>query len=66
MIDDNIPVVVKTYNGPEGPLVLFNEYFCYRLAILLDIPMPISGICLYANNQKYLSIEACEFIIYPF
>lgn len=46
MTDDNTPVVIKTYNGPEGPLVLFNEYFCYRLAILLDIPMPISGICL--------------------
>ena len=46
MTDDNTPVVVKTYNGPEGSLVLFNEYFCYRLAILLDIPMPISGICI--------------------
>lgn len=44
--DDNTPVVVKTYNGPEGLLVLFNEYLCYRLAILIDIPMPKSGICL--------------------
>ena len=43
--DDNTLVVIKTFNGPEGTLVLFNEYFCYRLAILLDIPMPISGIC---------------------
>lgn len=45
MTDDNTPVIIKTYNGPEGSLVLFNEYFCYRLAILLDIPMPVSGIC---------------------
>lgn len=45
MTYDNTPVVIKTFNGPEGTLILFNEYFCYRLAILLDIPMPISGIC---------------------
>ena len=38
--DANTPVIVKTYNGPEGSLVLFNEYLCYKLAILLDIPMP--------------------------
>ena len=49
-IDGNILVIVKTYNGPEGTLVLFNEYFCYRLAILLDIPMPISGVCLIDQN----------------
>ena len=45
MTDDNTPVIVKTFNGPEGLLVLFNEYFSYRLAILLDIPMPVSGVC---------------------
>ena len=50
MTDGNIPVVIKTYNGPEGSLVLFNEYFCYRLAILLDIPMPSSGICVIDQN----------------
>jgi hypothetical protein len=52
MTDDNTPVVVKTYNGPEGLLVLFNEYFCYRLAIMLDIQMPISGVCLVDHNTK--------------
>ena len=46
MTDDTIPVVVKTNNCPEGNLILFNEYFCYRLAILLDIKMPASGICM--------------------
>ncbi len=50
--DDNIPVIVKTFNGPEGSLVLFNEYFCYRLAILLNIPMPISGVCLIDKNTE--------------
>ena len=48
--DDNTQVIVKTFHGPEGSLVLFNEYFCYRLAILLDIPMPKSGICLIDEN----------------
>lgn len=50
--DDNTPVIVKTFNGPEGSLVLFNEYFCYRLAILLNIPMPISGVCLIDKNTE--------------
>lgn len=39
-------------NGPEGNLVLFNEYLCYRLAILLDIPMPRSGICVFDNTTE--------------
>lgn len=50
--DDNTIVVVKTLNGPEGSLVLFNEYFCYRLAILLNIPMPTSGICLIDEDTE--------------
>lgn len=45
-LEDGTQVVVKLYNGPEGNLVLFNEYLCYRLAILLDIPMPRSGVCI--------------------
>lgn len=52
LTDDNTPVVVKVFNGPEGNLVLFNEYICYRLAVLLGIPMPISGICLIDNNTQ--------------
>lgn len=52
MTDENIPVVIKTFNGPEGPLVLFNELFCYRLAIMLDIKMPISGICLIDQGTE--------------
>ena len=46
MTDNNTSVIVKTINGPEGSLVLFNEYFCYRLATRLNIPMPASGVCL--------------------
>lgn len=65
--DDNIPVIVKTNNGPEGPLVLFNEYFCYRLAILLSLPMPKSGICLIdANTNIYNDCIAVEQYGYGF
>lgn len=54
MTDDNNQVVVKTCNGPEGNLVLFNELFCYKLAVLLDIKMPLSGVCLIdANTTIY-------------
>lgn len=43
--DDNTSMVIKVFNGVEGNLVLFNEYFCYRLAILLGMEMPKSGVC---------------------
>ncbi|RRK30528.1 hypothetical protein EBB54_03375 [Schaedlerella arabinosiphila] len=36
ILDDGSQVVVKLSRGPEGNLVLFNEYVCYRLAILID------------------------------
>lgn len=47
ILDDGTQVITKLMNGPEGNLVLFNEYLCYRLAILLDIPMPHAGICIF-------------------
>lgn len=52
ILDDGTQVVTKLYNGPEGNLVLFNEYLCYRLAILLDIPMPRSGICILDSSSE--------------
>lgn len=50
LTDENTIVVIKTLNGAEGNLVLFNEFFCYRLALLIGLPMPISGICLVDGN----------------
>ena len=50
--DENVLVIIKTFNGPEGQLVLFNELFCYRLAILLGLPMPPSGVCLVDKNTE--------------
>lgn len=52
ILDDDTQVVVKLYNGPEGNLVLFNEYLCYRMAILLDIPMPKSGVCILDESSE--------------
>ena len=52
ILEDGTQVVTKLMNGPEGNLVLFNEYLCYRLAILLDIPMPRSGICVLDEQTE--------------
>lgn len=52
LLDDGTQVVVKLSHGPEGNLVLFNEYVCYRMAILVDIPMPYSGICIMDENTE--------------
>lgn len=52
VLDDGTQIVVKLSHGPEGNLVLFNEYICYRLAILIDIPMPHSGICIMDKNTE--------------
>lgn len=52
LLSDGTQAIVKLSNGPEGNLVLFNEYLSYRLAILLDIPMPISGICVMDETTE--------------
>ncbi len=51
-MDDDTLVVVKTFNGPEGSLVLFNELFCYKLALLIDLNMPNSGVCVIDDNTE--------------
>lgn len=57
ILEDGTQVVTKLYNGPEGNLVLFNEYLCYRLAILLDIPMPRSGVCILDSSSEIQDAE---------
>ncbi len=52
ILEDGTQVITKLFNGPEGNLVLFNEYLCYRLAILLDIPMPRAGVCILDNTSE--------------
>lgn len=56
-LDDGTQVIVKLSNGPEGNLVLFNEYLCYRIALLLDIPMPVSGVCIMDENTEIPNSE---------
>lgn len=52
ILENGMQVVTKLYNGPEGNLVLFNEYLCYQLAVLLDIPMPRSGVCILDSSSE--------------
>lgn len=44
LLDNGTECIVKLNNNIQGNLILFNEYLCYRLALLLEIEMPISGI----------------------
>lgn len=57
ILDDGSQIVVKLSHGSEGNLVLFNEYVCYRLAILIDIPMPYCGICVMDENTEVFANE---------
>lgn len=54
ILNDGSQSVVKLSHGPEGNLVLFNEYICYRMALLLDIPMPYCGIGIMDENTEIL------------
>lgn len=45
-LDDNTYVIAKLYNNCEGNLILFNEYLSYSLAVQIELPIPVSGICL--------------------
>lgn len=61
ILDNGMQVITKLFNGPEGNLVLFNEYLCYRLAILLDIPMPKSGVCVLDEFSEIQDLEIANF-----
>ena len=66
LLDDGTQVIVKLSNGPEGNLVLMNEYLCYRMAILLDIPMPKSGICIMDKNTEIIDINIASSVNYGY
>lgn len=51
-LEDKTSVVLKEFNGNEGNLIIFNEYVCYRLALLVDLPMPKSGFCILDDSIK--------------
>lgn len=46
ILDNGVRAVVKVFNNEQGNLTLVNEYICYKLAKVLGIPMPLSGVCL--------------------
>lgn len=50
ILENDILAIVKLYNNPQGNLTLVNEYICYRLSNLLELPMPESGICIADAN----------------
>lgn len=68
ILDDGTQVVVKLSHGPEGNLVLFNKYVCYRLAMLTGLPMPHCGICAMDGNTEVFdsSIASCNNYGYAF
>lgn len=61
ILEDGTQVITKLLNGPEGNLVLFNEWLCYRLAVILEIPMPKSGICIFDEMTEVQSEELADF-----
>lgn len=50
--------VVKTLNNLQSNIVLVNELVSYKIALLLGLPVPESGICLIDENTE--GIEKLE------
>lgn len=50
MLSDDTRAVVKVFNNIQGNLTLVNEFICYQLAVLLQLPMPVSGLCVCDSN----------------
>lgn len=57
ILDDGSQSIVKLLNGPEGNLVLFNEFICYRMALLVGMPMPRCGIGLMDENTELHNLD---------
>lgn len=43
--------VVKNKENPDGPRTLVNEYFCYKFAKLLNIPIPEAALLRITKNE---------------
>lgn len=67
-MNDNTNVILKYYRKDIGKLVLFNEYFCYKLAECVGLPMPQSGICIInektIDNNHVLCPESYGYAFY--
>lgn len=52
ILDDDTTVILKYFRRDVGKLVLFNEYFCYKLAKAINLPMPKSGVCIIDDKTR--------------
>lgn len=68
LLVDNTNVILKYFREDIGKLVLFNEYFAYRLAEAIGLPMPQSGICIInektIDNNHVLRPESYGYAFY--
>ena len=68
LLIDDTNVILKYYREDIGKLVLFNEYFCYRLAKEIVLPMPQSGVCIIndktVDNNNILKPESYGYAFY--
>lgn len=53
IIDSSIHAVIKVNNNCQGNLVLFNEYVCFKLCELLNIPIPDAGVGMIDGDTQY-------------
>lgn len=60
MLDNDVRAVIKVFNNVQGNLTLVNEYVCYQLALALNIPMPLSGICLCDDKTIDAQNDLCD------
>lgn len=49
---NNEQAIIKTFNNEESNRVLINELVCYKIAKVLDLPIPDGGICLIDNRTQ--------------
>lgn len=59
ILDNDVRAVAKIFNNVQGNLTLVNEYICYRLAEIINLPMPVSGICICDSSTMDLNNIIC-------
>lgn len=60
ILDNGERAVVKVFNNEQGNLTLVNEYICYKLAKILGIPMPLSGMCFCDDDTIDINHELSD------
>lgn len=52
ILEDNTYAVFKSINNPQGKLALCNELIGYRIALELEMPIPIAGLGIINNETE--------------